>query len=318
MPKGYGELQIAKKSKVYFNKKYVDAFSKDTLFSGKTTLDPTKKYTIGYCRQSKEDKKKQESTSIGGQIGRLIEYSQQNNYDLLAIFIDHDLTASDKVGVDKVSDYVKARPAFWYFMQIAWVKDSNPVFDRILCFKSSRFARDHKKNIVKQLAKKNIIVWFTDDTNDEKAQVFTTAMDEYKSKEISEHTLRAMEDMFSKGIPVTKTPTGYVIKKRFNDQGQEIVSKRKLVLCKRNAPTIKKAFELKSKGLSNPDIILELKQYYKYDKTKQRWCKKKIANSNLRDWLNNEIYYTGEITFRGITNKITDPIISKELWDESR
>lgn len=150
---------------------------------------------------------KQEELSPDAQKRLLLEYAQRNNYLVpdKYIFIENGLSGRSTA----------KRPQF--NKMIALAKTKPKVFDVILVWKFSRFARNREDSIVyKSMLRKQCqidVISITENLGDSKISILIEAMleamDEYYSINLSEEVFRGMSENALRGKYQSKSPFGY-------------------------------------------------------------------------------------------------------------
>lgn len=237
-----------------------------------------------YARISSE-KQADKDLSIKAQIKALRSYTKRNSLDIVDIFIDEAKSAK-----------TANRPAFQKMISVA--KQKNPVFEAILVWKLSRFARNREDSIIYKslLKKKNIQVisineHIDDSPSGKMLEGMLEVVDEFYSNNLASDTIRGMKENASRGFHNGgHIPFGYIAKK-INANGNE---KTTLEINSEDAVIVKKAFDLCLNGEGSKDIAKIINESYP--------CKKIWSRNTVLYLLHNETY-TGTLIWNKNSSK---------------
>ena len=289
-----------------------------------------------YCRLSEEDKNKlsatYESNSIQNQKTLLIQYANQQHWDIYDIYIDDDYTGSDR-----------SRPAFNRLLDDA----KSHAFDIILCKTQSRFTRELE--LVEKYIHGLFPIWGirfisivdnadTADKSNKKMRQINGLLNEWYLEDMSENIRSVLTARRKCGLHIGSFAVyGYL---------KDPTRKGHLIIDCEAAEIVQEVFTLFAQGYGKTAIARILNQrhvpcpaeYKKLNGLKYNG-QKETTNAlwrynTISKMLTNEIYIGnmvqgryGSISYKTKQNKprpkdqwyiveaTHEPIISKELWD---
>ena len=191
-----------------------------------------------YARVSSE-RQAEKDLSIPAQLKALKKYALGRGWDVVAEYVDEAESARSA-----------NRPAFKDM--IAASKNKVKPFDSILVWKLSRFARNREDSVIYKslLKRRKISVVSMNEHVDESPagsllEGIIEVIDEFYSANLSQDTIRGMKENAARGFRNGGTvPFGY----RSSLESHGGASKSKLVPHEREAPIVKRAFELAARG----------------------------------------------------------------------
>lgn len=195
--------------------------------------DKKSKRIAGYIRVSSQDQKK-EGYSLDAQKNKIIEYCNQNNFELIKIYEDAGISGGT----------IKKRPAFKQLIEDA----SNKKFDAIVILKLDRAFRNTREALI---TFDDFAKWKIDfisihekiDTTSAMGRFFFTMMSalaELEKNLTSERMDTIFLHKFNQGKSIGKCPTGYKWNKK--NKVMEIDTKK--------AEMIKEIFKSTIEGIS--------------------------------------------------------------------
>ena len=191
-----------------------------------------------YARVSSE-RQAEKDLSIPAQLKALKKYALGRGWDVVAEYVDEAESARSA-----------NRPAFKDM--IAAAKNKVKPFDSILVWKLSRFARNREDSVIYKslLKRRKISVVSMNEHVDESPagsllEGIIEVIDEFYSANLSQDTIRGMKENAARGFRNGGTvPFGY----RSSLESHGGASKSKLIPHEREAPIVKRAFELAARG----------------------------------------------------------------------
>lgn len=216
-----------------------------------------------YARVSSE-KQAEKDLSISAQLKALRKYAENNGYEVVREFVDEAESAR-----------TANRPSFQEMIALARLKTK--VFDAILVWKLSRFARNREDSIVYKslLRKRGIQVISINEKVDDSPtgrllEAMIESMDEFYSANLSQEARRGMREAVSRGFCAGgTTPIGYELVEV--DDGR--AKRRTLGLDKDWAPVVKMIFDLYSGGKGAKEIAGHLRRSNIRTKSGADWTK---------------------------------------------
>jgi len=233
---------------------------------------------------------KQES-SIASQERVLREYAAKNQYKIIDSYIDEGLSGKK----------AEKRPAF-----MRMIEDSGrDMFDFVLIYDSSRFARNLEESIVyKSVLKRNgvALVSITEPTLDDDSALITDAMlgalNEMHSRKLSRAVKRGMVDKAMQGNYQTPPPFGYK---------KDGVS---LAIVPEEAKIIKLIFSLFIERSSWHSVAVQLNNMGINKRNAYGWYSR-----DIKRMLQNPVYI-GKLTYDSVVyNGKHESIIDLDLWE---
>lgn len=196
-----------------------------------------------YARVSSE-KQAENDLSIAAQLKALREHAQKNNWIVCKEFIDEAESA-------RTAD----RPAFQEM--ISYSKKKEKLFEAILIWKFSRFARNREDAIIyKSLLRKHGVSVISineqvDDTPSGKLlEGIIEVMDEFYSSNLAQDTIRGLKENASRGFQNGAAPLGYKIKNVMDGN----VQRSKLEPDEGFAPLVKRIFQMSMDNIGIKEI----------------------------------------------------------------
>jgi site-specific DNA recombinase len=198
-----------------------------------------------YARVSSE-KQVEKDLSIAAQLKALRKYAAERGWEVCREFVDEAQSAR-----------TANRPAFKEMIALARKKQK--LFDAILVWKLSRFARNREDSIIyKSLLRKHgiSVISINEQVDESPAGKLLEGMieviDEFYSTNLAQDTLRGMKENASRGYHCGGTiPIGYKAKK-VKDGANE---KTRLVPDEVFAPIVTRIFKMCEKGMGAKDIV---------------------------------------------------------------
>ena len=263
-----------------------------------------------YARVSSE--KQDTDLSITAQLKALREYAARNGYHVVREFVD-----------EAESGRTTDRPAFREMVSLA--KRTHKVFETILVWKYSRFARSREDSIVyKTMLRRNDVqvISITEPPEDTPTgrlfEAMIESLDEFYSDNLGEEVTRGMRESASRGFYLSSKPPYGFSKVRVLEGNKE---RTKLKIKPSEAVIVNTTFNdvINGKGLT--EIVKELNRKGIIGPKGKSWGK-----TGLYNLLNNEIYtgtfVWGKNSKRGLdpvrTENACPPIIDKEAFIEAR
>ncbi len=197
-----------------------------------------------YARVSSERQAEKE-LSIPAQIKSLKKYALNRGWDVVAEYVDEAESARSA-----------NRPAFKDM--IAATKNKEKPFDSILVWKLSRFARNREDSVIYKslLKRRKISVVSMNEHVDESPagsllEGIIEVIDEFYSANLSQDTIRGMKENAARGFRNGGTrPFGYKnLKESYGS-----TTKTRLTPDEREAPIVRRVFELASQGQGAREI----------------------------------------------------------------
>lgn len=241
-----------------------------------------------YMRMSTD---KQEN-SIDSQQNILEAYADTHEMKVAGTYVDEGISGRT----------AEKRPAF-----MRMIDDSaKGIFDAVLVYDSSRFARNLEESIVyKSVLKKNGVklVSATEPTLDEDSALITDAMlgalNEMYSRKLSKSVKRGMVYNAQKGKYQTPPPYGY----RKSGGVMSVVEDE--------AEIVKKAFEMFIYCPSWFSVAVKLNEMGAKKRTAYGWYTRDVKRMLLNPAYIGNVYYAGEV-YKGEH----EPIIDTEIWEK--
>ena len=201
-----------------------------------------------YARVSSERQAEKE-LSIPAQLKALKKYALNRGWDVVAEYVDEAESARSA-----------NRPAFKDM--IAAAKNKVKPFDSILVWKLSRFARNREDSVIYKslLKRRKISVVSMNERVDESPagsllEGIIEVIDEFYSANLAQDTIRGMKENAARGFRNGGTPPfGY----RCSLESHGSVTKSKLTPDEREAPIVKRAFDLAAHGQGAREIASSL------------------------------------------------------------
>jgi len=234
---------------------------------------------------------KQEN-SIASQERVLREYAAKNGYKITDSYIDEGLSGR----------VAEKRPAFMRMVE----NSGKDLFDTVLVYDSSRFARNLEESIVyKSMLKRNgvALVSITEPTLDDDSALITDAMlgalNEMHSRKLSKAVKRGMVDKARQGKFQTPPPFGYT-----KENG-------KLIPIPEEAKTIRLLFSLFVEAQSWYGVAVKLNDMRAAKRNAYGWYARDVKRI-----LHNPVYI-GNLRYDGEVYKGEhEPIVDMEMWGE--
>ena len=263
-----------------------------------------------YARVSSE-KQAEKDLSISAQLKALRKYASDKGLEIVREFVDEAESAR-----------TANRPAFQEMIALA--KQKTKLFDIILVWKLSRFARNREDSIVFKslLRKKGIqVISINEKFDDSPAGALLEGLieviDEFYSTNLAQDTKRGMRENASRGFyNGGYPPIGYKIEKLKEGAAQRNV----LRLDEEYAPIVRRIFDMTLRGVGAKEIANTLNREGIKTRQAKTW-----ARNHVFYVLKNEIY-TGTLVW-GVSDKSQeplrrennhDPIISKEEFEKAQ
>ena len=201
-----------------------------------------------YARVSSERQAEKE-LSIPAQLKALKKYALDRGWDVVAEFVDEAESARSA-----------NRPAFKDMIAVA--KNRVKPFDSILVWKLSRFARNREDSVIYKslLKRRSISVVSMNEHVDESPagsllEGIIEVIDEFYSANLSQDTIRGMKENAARGFRNGGTPPfGY----RCSLESRGNVRQSKLIPDEREAPIVRRAFDLAAHGQGAREIASSL------------------------------------------------------------
>ena len=243
-------------------------------------LNNTMKAAI-YARVSSE-KQAEKDLSIPAQLKALRRYALDRGWEIVSEYIDEAESAKSA-----------GRPAFQEM--IAAAKKKERLFDSILVWKLSRFARNREDSIIYKsvLRKRGISVISINEKIDDSAsgrllEGMIEVIDEFYSANLAQDTMRGMKENISRGFfNGGVVPFGYR-KVKVPVNGSE---KTKLEPDKHEASLVQRAFKLALKGKGGKEIA----RVFNEEGFRTR-AGKLFGTTTINFWLKNPVY-TGSLVW---------------------
>ncbi|GAG61458.1 unnamed protein product [marine sediment metagenome] len=221
-----------------------------------------------YARVSSE-RQAEKDLSISAQLKAMRKYSLEHNFDVYKEFVDEAESAR-----------TANRPAFQNM--IAFAKQKPKLFDSILVWKLSRFARNREDSIIYKalLRRRGISVISINEKLDDSPsgkllEGMIEVIDEFYSTNLAQDTLRGMKENVSRGFRNGSTiPMGY--KKKIVKLNS--ISKTTLDIDDNYAPIIKRIFQMCNEGMGAKEIVKALNS-------------ESIKTNRGKSWTKNIVYY---------------------------
>jgi len=232
-----------------------------------------------------------QDNSIASQERVLKDYADKNRYKIVDSYVDEGISgrAAEK------------RPAF-----MRMIDDSGKeLFDVVLVYDSSRFARNLEESIVyKSVLKRNgvALISITEPTLDDDSALITDAMlgalNEMYSRKLSRAVKRGMVDGAMKGKFQTPPPFGYA------------KENRKLVILPDEAKTVQMIFSFFTERPSWHSVAVQLNDLGIGKRKAYGWYSRDVKRMLLNP------VYIGKLNYDGnVYNGEHDPIIDFETWE---
>ena len=228
-----------------------------------------------YARVSSERQAEKE-LSIPAQLKALKKHALNRGWDVVAEYVDEAESARSA-----------NRPAFKDM--IAAAKNKVKPFDCILVWKLSRFARNREDSVIYKslLKRRKISVISMNERVDESPagsllEGIIEVIDEFYSANLAQDTIRGMKENAARGFRNGGTsPFGY----RCTLESHGSVTKSKLIPDEREAPIVKRAFDLAAHGQGAREIASSLNA----ERLKTRHGKH-FSATTINHMLRNEAY----------------------------
>ena len=291
-----------------------------------------------YCRLSDEDRNKKtakdESESIRNQKSLLLAYCKEQNWEVIGIFCDEDMSGADR-----------DRPEFNHM--IAMCREGH--VDVVLCKTQSRFSRDME--VVEHYIHNRFREWGvrfvglmdhadTEDVANKKSRQINGLVNEWYLEDLSENIKRTLRHKKEKGIYTGSfAPYGYKLDqevkgKLFVDEPAAMVVRRIYDCYLAGMGYIKIAKQLNREGVPCPS------EYKKLCGSKFRTHTEKITSSvwtdaTIRQILKNPVYIgtliqakTEKISYKKKTRRTVpereqiifkdshEPVVEAEVWNQ--
>ncbi len=222
-----------------------------------------------YARVS-SDQQAEKNNSIPSQLRLLHEYALKRNMEVVKEYVDEGESA---LSIN--------RPAF--LEMIAETKKKFPLFQVILVWKLSRFARNRQDSIIykSMLKKRGIEVTSISEPIDDTPQGqlmegMIEVIDEFYSAVLAQETLRGMVENARKGYRNGGFPIyGYKNVRIFDEKGN---AKTKYEINETEAKVVKLIFELYAKGNGLKNIVMEFAKRGIKPRSGTYWSKSTVAN----------------------------------------
>ena len=234
-----------------------------------------------YARVSSE-KQAEKDLSISAQLKALRNYAASHGYDIVREFIDEAESA-------RTAD----RPAFQEMIALA--KSKTKLFDAVLVWKLSRFARNREDSVIyKSILRKHGIqvTSINEQVDDSPAGLLLEGVieviDEFYSANLSQEARKGLREAASRGFfPGGTVPTGYKLRVTDDDR-----TKRKaLVVDDDFAPVVKRMFNLCLAGNGAKEIARALNDECVKIRSGHFWTKATVLYA-----LKNQMY-TGDFVW---------------------
>jgi len=244
-----------------------------------------------YARVSSE--KQDIDLSISAQLKHLREYAAKNGHKIIKEFVDEAETGR-----------TTARPAFKEMISLA--KRSEKVFDAILVWKYSRFARSREDSIVYKalLRKKGIQVIsinepFDDTPTGRLLEAIIESLDEFYSDNLGEEIVRGLRESASRGFYLhCRPPYGYC-KYKVKDGNKD---RPRLEVEPHRAQIVESIFRDIASGQGLTEIVKKLNGKGISGPVGKTWGK-----TILHKILTNEAY-TGTLVWGKTSKRNLDPV----------
>lgn len=258
---------------------------------------------ILYPRVSSK-KQLEQGDSIEAQINRLKKFAEENNYEVVDIYVDGGKSASIKEDdlKQRINNNIfsnnfnlNTRPGFKKLLEEAPIKK----FDAVVFYKWDRYSRDiaFAELSLRYFSRYKIKLIPSDDSDDPFVSSIMRAMGSAEIKKMGERVRNVRLNQFQRGLPVGRVPLGYkaIFKNKKNKRGIE-----KIIPDNKKAEMVRDIFERTAKSESYKKICADYK----------------INPQTYYNILKNKVY-VGIIQFEGQEKEgIHEPIISKELWEK--
>ena len=220
--------------------------------------------------------------SVAAQLRAMRDHAKKNNHLVVREYID-----------EAESGRISNRPQFRKMIEEA--KRPEAPFQEILVWKFSRFTRkrEHAVAFKSMLRRKGIrvtsITEHADDSPTGKLmEAIIESVDEFYSENLAQEVIRGMREAASRGFWVTPNPPfGY--RKIYVQDGPK--KRPRLEVDKKQAPVIRRMFEMALQGKSSLDITKALNKEGIASPRGKQWLKTSVHNM-----LNNEAY-TGTLVW---------------------
>lgn len=221
-----------------------------------------------YARVSSE-KQAEKDLSISSQLKALRKYAYEHNWDIYKEFIDEAESAR-----------TANRPSFQNMISIA--KQKPKLFDAILVWKLSRFARNREDSIIYKalLRRRGISVISINEKLDDSPsgkmlEGIIEVMDEFYSANLAQDTMRGLKENASRGFRNGGVPPmGYKTKKVMIGANKKSI----LDVDKNFSPIIQRIFKMYISGMGAKEIV-------------NNFNKEGIKTNKGKNWSKNVIYY---------------------------
>ena len=252
-----------------------------------------------YARVSSD--KQDIDLSISAQIKALREFANKNGHIVIKEYVD-------EVETGRSSD----RPSFQ--QMIATARKKPLLFEAILVWKLSRFARSREDSIVYKtlLRKHNVNVIsinepFEDTPTGRLLEGIIESLDEFYSANLGQEVMRGLRESASRGFYIGgHTPFGY---KRVKVK-DGIKDRSKLAVEEKQSAIVERLFREAASGKSLKDILKELNEEGIAGPQGKRWAK-----TTLYHILTNEVY-TGTLVWgrHRRDGKKPEPVRVEDAW----
>ena len=256
---------------------------------------PNKKCII-YVRVSTEEQTK--GYSLNGQERIDKDFAASLGYEVIKVFREEGISAKDL-----------KRPVLKEMMK--WGKEHTGEFQAVIFWKWERISRGTEEDYVilgkffQECKVQPLSVTECNETSPEGELLrhFIKGLNLYELRKISQRTAMGMEQKAREGIRPSKAPIGY---KNVSDES----GKRIIVIDKKTAPFIKKAFELYATGNYSLKRLGETLYFDGFKNKKgEKYPPRKF------EWMLKNSFYIGQLPYKGaIYEGKQEPIISKDLF----
>lgn len=221
-----------------------------------------------YARVSSE-RQAEKDLSISAQLKAMRKYAYEHNFDVYKEFVDEAESAR-----------TANRPAFQ--KMIALAKQKPKLFDAILVWKLSRFARNREDSIIYKalLRRRGISVISINEKLDDSPsgkmlEGIIEVIDEFYSANLAQDTMRGLKENASRGFRNGGVPPmGYKTKKVMIGANKKSI----LDVDKNFSPIIQRIFKMYISGMGAKEIV-------------NNFNKEGIKTNKGKNWSKNVIYY---------------------------
>ena len=234
-----------------------------------------------YARVSSE-KQAEKDLSISSQLKAMRQYAYEHNWDIYKEFVDEAESAR-----------TANRPSFQNMISIA--KQKPKLFDAILVWKLSRFARNREDSIIYKalLRRRGISVISINEKLDDSPsgkmlEGIIEVMDEFYSANLAQDTMRGLKENASRGFRNGGVPPmGYKTKKVVIGANRKSI----LEIDDNFSPIIKRIFNMYVNGMGAKEIINKL------NTEGLKTNKDKIWSENVIYYILKNEVYTGTLVW---------------------